>query len=344
MKKLIYLSALISFTSCAKFIIGVDEPKTQSNNFELFWNDFDQHYSLFTIRNIDWNELYEVFRPQVNDSITDVELWNVLSNIIEHLDDSHTVIYDGKGHSYRSGYALNEKSTTEISEELIISKYLDFVTEVPSENKLAYGKIKNKNIGYIYLGSMGGQNPSIIDTIVNDLQEYNAIILDVRQNTGGDDRYSARIAQAFSDGKNFIYTVQTRNGNDHNDFDDKKEYYTYSNKKSNFQKPVIVLTDRKTISAGEIFLLHMKSFEHIVQIGDTTAGDFSTVSNIRFLPNAWHYKYSIQKFLLPNGESLDGIGHVPDVYIKNTVSDISSSNDKVLDKAIEYLFEEYQIE
>lgn len=344
MKKLLFLFAIIPFLSCANLIMDEDVPSTQINNFETFWNDFDQHYSLFTIRNTNWNDLYKIYRPQVNDAISDEELWSILSNLIAHLDDSHTVLYDGNGHSYRSGYELNEQSTTEISEELIVSKYLDFVTEVPSEDNLAFGKIKNKNIGYIYLGTMDGQNPSVIDNVINELKDYSALILDVRQNTGGDDRYSARIAQAFSDGKHFIYTVQTRNGLGYDDFDEKKEFNTYSNEENSYLKPVLVLTDRKTISAGEIFLLHMKSFGHVVQIGDTTAGDFSTVSNMRFLPNAWHYNYSIQKVLLPNGESLDGIGHVPEIYIKNTALDIQASNDKVLEKAIQYLFDEYNIE
>ncbi|WFO18218.1 S41 family peptidase [Cellulophaga baltica 4] len=98
------------------------------------------------------------------------------------------------------------------------------------------------------------------------------------------------------------------------------------------------------MSAGEIFLLHMKSFEHVTQIGDTTAGDFSTISNMRFLPNGWHYRYSIQKVLLPNGESFDGIGHIPDVYEKNTVEDIAAKEDKVLDTALEYLLDTYGID
>jgi len=87
----------------------------------------------------------------------------------------------------------------------------------------------------------------------------------------------------------------------------------------------------------------MKSFSHVTQIGYTTAGDFSTVSNIRFLPNGWHYQYSIQKFLLPNGENLDGIGHIPQVYVKNTEADIDANNDTVMDTAIQYLLTEYGI-
>jgi len=344
MKNLLFILSLFLFSSCVSNILDEDEPMTQTNNFEIFWNDFNEHYSLFNVRNINWNELYDVYRLQVTDEISDEELWKILSNLIEHLDDGHTELHDGNGNSYSSGNALNKKAEDEISEELIISKYLDVVTEIPSEGRLAYSKIKNKNIGYIYLGVMRGENAAVIDNVIEKLENSEAIIFDLRQNQGGDDRYSARIARAFSDGKHFVYTEQTRNGLDYDDFDEKKEFYTEYDAEKSYLKPVIVLTDRATISAAETFLLHMKSFKHVVQVGDTTAGDFSVTSNIRFLPNAWHYNYSIQKVLLPNGESLDGIGHVPDVYIKNTEADIKGSNDKVIEKAVQYLFDEYGIE
>ena len=344
MEKVFVFIVLIILSSCSKLIMDEDEPNTNSNNFDILWKDFDQHYSLFKVRNINWDDLYNLYRPQINENLSNEELWNILSNLIEHLDDSHTVLHDGNGHSYRSGYTLNEQATNEISEELLTSKYLEGITEVPSEDRLYYAKLKNKNLGYIYLGTMDGDNPAIINSIVNELSDYNAIILDIRQNTGGDDRYAARIAKAFADGKHNIYSVQTRNGLNHNDFDKKKQYYTLYDANNSYSKPVIVLTDRKTISAGEVFLLHMKSFANVIQIGDTTAGDFSTVSNMRFLPNGWHYTYSIQKFLLPNGESLDGVGHTPDVYVKNTEADIQAENDTVIETAIEYLKSAYDIE
>ena len=329
-------------SACEKSFLGEDEQNSNTNVFEILWNDLDKHYSLFTVRNTDWDMLYQTYRPQVNDNISGDELWKIMSNLIEHLDDSHTTLFDGNK-IYKSGYALNEQSIAEFDADLINSKYVESTTQVESESELYFGKIKDKEIGYIYLGSMNGNNPNIIDDVLQKLINNKAIILDVRQNTGGDDRYSARIAQSFSDGEHLIYSVQTRNGPGHDDFDDKKLYYTQFDNANSYAKPVIVLTDRRTISAGEIFLLHMNSFSNVTQIGDTTAGDFSTISNIRFLPNGWTYVYSIQKFLLPDGSSLDGIGHVPDVYIKNTESDISSSVDKVLEGAFDYLFTEYGI-
>ncbi|WP_158973521.1 S41 family peptidase [Cellulophaga sp. L1A9] len=344
MKKTILIATLVLLVSCAKTFLPKEEPLTNNTTFELFWTDFDQHYSLFDIRNIDWDALYSSYQPRVNEELSETDFWDLLSSLIENLDDSHTVLYDGNGHSYRSGYALNEQSIAEISEEVIRSTYVEALKEVRSEEQLAYGMIKGKNIGYIYLGAMDGQNPSIIHTIIEEFSNVEAILLDVRQNTGGDDRYAAAIAKAFSDGEHLIYSVATRNGPNHDDFDAKKNYYTAYDANQTFSKPIVVLTDRKTISAGEIFLLHMQSFENVIQIGDTTAGDFSTVSNMRFLPNGWHYRYSIQKFLLPNGESLDGVGHIPDMYVKNTAEDIAAKEDKVLDTALEYLLDTHSID
>ncbi|MEP4533140.1 MAG: S41 family peptidase [Cyclobacteriaceae bacterium] len=344
MKRTISMALLLAlFSACEEIFLREDEPDTPTNNFEIFWNDLDQHYSLFEVRNIDWYNLYKIYRPQVNDEISSDELWTIMTEMMENLDDSHTTLFDGN-FSYKAGYAVNEQSIAEFDGDLIIDQYLEFHHFVSSEDNLSYGKLKKKNIGYIYLGSMGGQKPSVIDKIINELEQYNAIILDVRQNTGGDDRYSARIAKAFSDGEHLIYSVETRNGVNHGDFDNKNFYYSSFNPSISYNKPVIVLTDRKTISAGEVFLLYMKSFAHVTQIGDTTAGDFSTVSNMRFLPNGWTYLYSIQKFLLPNGESLDGIGHIPEVYVRNSQADINSKKDKVLEEAVEYLFDQYQIE
>ena len=105
-----------------------------------------------------------------------------------------------------------------------------------------------------------------------------------------------------------------------------------------------MLTDRITISAAEILLLHLKSFSQVTQIGDTTAGDFSDIGMRRFLPNGWQYQYSIMMFLLPDGRSLDGIGHIPDIQIRNSAYNIQSDIDVVFEKALEYLFDEYGIE
>lgn len=347
---IITLFIISALTACEKIVLGPDESNTPENNFELFWNDFDQHYGLFMARGLNWDSIYQVYHPQVTSQTTDEALWDIFSQMIEYLDDSHTFIFGFNDTTqYTSGSALNNQAETEFSLDLVKNKYIKDWTVLSEDEEdgavyFAYGSLKDKDIGYIYLGAMDDTDPSQIDRIINDLGQHQAIILDVRNNEGGDDLFAERIAGAFANSEQLIYTVQERNGPKHDDFQEPKSFFTQPMGEQQFTKPVMVLTDRATISAGEIFLLHMNAFPQVTQIGDSTAGDFSDASMYRFLPNGWIYRYSHMMYLLPDGSSLDGIGHVPDVYIKNSKADISMGNDLVMERTITHLKDVHGIE
>ena len=347
MKKLLILWCFaVLFSSCEKMFLGPDEPNTPENNFELLWKDFDQHYSLFYIKGTNWDSLYQVYRPQVKGSTNQYELWRIMTSLLAKLNDSHTVLfYESDRKNYSSGFALGEKATEEFSLDLVKSKYTDGLTKVESEEDLHYGKIRNKNIGYIYIRKEIGKSPekAIVD-VISKLKNHKAIIVDLRNNAGGYAQYSKIIAGAFADGEHLVGTVQVRNGPNHSDFDDKTNEITQRTGREQFLKPVIVVTDRATISGGEYITLHLKSFANVTQIGDTTAGDFGATSMRRFLPNGWSYTYSIKMFLLPDGTSLDGKGIKPDIYAKNTISDMHNGKDAVLEKSVDYLFVRYGIQ
>lgn len=353
-KKLSIIIIILILTSCEKVFLGNDEANNPENNFELFWNDFDKHYALFEARNWDWDSIYNQYRPQINSSTTDDELWDIFKEMVTYLDDSHTGISrnpDDEDMFFWSGCEGNDITKQEFSIELLKSKYLENVVYFdgdennPEEDGFFYGKVKNKNIGYIYLQNIDlSGSADVFDDILNQIGLYDAIIFDIRNNEGGEDTYAAEIAGRFADGEHFIYTVQERNGPKHTDFTGKKKYFSKPIGANNYSKPVILLTDQITVSAADIFTLHMKSFHNVTQIGTATAGDYSDIGMLRFLPNGWVYNYSIMMYLLPNGKSLDGIGSIPDVYIKNSITDIQNGNDKVIERAVQYLFDEYGIQ
>ena len=351
MKKFIIIILTTSLLfSCEKIFLGEDEPNNPENNFDIFWQDFDQHYGLFQARGWDWDSIYSVYRPQVNELTTDEELWQIFKEMISYLDDSHTFIYNPSGNRFfASGSEQDSIVEAEFDINLIKTNYIENFEDIPNtgtddEDIYIYGKVKNKDIGYVYLNGIEASDDDFMDGVLTEIGHHKAIILDLRNNFGGDDLTAEAIAGRFADGEHFIYTVQERSGLNHTDFADKKEYLTKRMGSEHFSKPLIVLTDRMTVSAAEILLLHLKSFEQVTQIGDTTAGDFSDTGMRRFLPNDWQYQYSIMMFLLPDGSSLDGIGHIPDVQIKNSVSSIQAGNDDVFNKAIQYLFDQYGIE
>jgi C-terminal processing protease CtpA/Prc len=68
-------------------------------------------------------------------------------------------------------------------------------------------------------------------------------------------------------------------------------------------------------------------------MGDTTAGGFTDVIS-RELPNGWLYFVGVGDYRNAKGESEEGIGVAPGIYVVNTKEDIDAGKDKVLERAI----------
>ena len=77
------------FCRCQKTFLGSDPPSSPVNNFESLWKKIDERYSFFNYKNIDWNLVHEKYRPRINDSTTDIQLFSVLFEMLAELRDAH---------------------------------------------------------------------------------------------------------------------------------------------------------------------------------------------------------------------------------------------------------------
>lgn len=338
---------IVFLIGCDKSILDDTIDNSPQDNFQIFWEDFDQHYGLFEARQWDWNSIYADYQPLIDENTSDEELWNYFKEMISYLDDSHTSIYDpAKEIEFESGSEENAAAEEAFSLHTVVDHYLTDWTQLDlvEDEVHLYGRIKDKPIGYVFFSDFEMSETNFFDEILKELEGVEALILDLRNNTGGVDEIAAEIAGRFAIQEELVYTVQTRNGVNHDDFTEKTSYFSSPFGSQNFSKPVILLTDKITVSAAEVFMNYMKSFPQVTQIGDVTAGDFSSIGMRRFLPNGWQYRYSTMMYLLTDGTSLDGVGHIPDITVLNTEEAIQNNSDLVLEEAFSFLFEEYGIE
>ena len=340
-----FVIILSCLSSCQKIILGSEEVNNPINNFEIFWHDFDRHSGIIFPKKINWDSVYQVYRPQVSELTTDEELWTIFTQMIEVFDDEHTFIYDIETEAeYVSGFAGIQEAVDAFSKDLIRQKYLDNYTPIESAPDLGYGKIKDKDIGYIYMGDVDGQNPvETMEAILSEIGQHQAIIFDVRNNGGGDGDFANLLVSAFSEMDQKVFSEQNRNGPSHDDFEPKVWSYNRLVGNAQYNKPVVVLTDRFSVSGAERTALYLRINSQITHIGDTTAGAFTATGNRRFLPNGWQFQYPAGTTLTPAGKSLDGIGLIPDVLVLSTKVDIEAGNDLILERAFSYLFETYGI-
>jgi carboxyl-terminal processing protease len=345
LKSFAAFTIVFTTASCEKSFLYEDQSSDPQSIFDAVWTDMDEYYSGFQNSTLQWEKLYGIYNPMIGNHISNQDLWNVLSQMLNELDDEHVKLYDDiTGKVFISGNDKALQAASEFNLELVASKYL---TEVSSPNNyILHGKMAGKqNVGYIFIAAFLDENPGLIGSVLQqmDYQNLDAIIIDLRTSIGGYDGLAAEYAAYFSDGRHHVYNSQFKDGHGRNDFTAPKAYYTKSPQSINFTKPIILLADAATASEAEIFTLNMRSFAHVAQMGDTTAGALSTVGPARFLANGWRYEYSIQRITNPDGSTFEKFGIPPVEYVQNKETDILNGEDKVLEESLHYLQQNFGI-
>jgi carboxyl-terminal processing protease len=339
MKKLLALLILSCLLSCDDILLGEETPNTLASNFENLWKEFDKKYGLFEIKGIDWDSVYAVYKPQAEQLASNKELYEMLTEMLAGLNDSHVALLPtiGSGFDFFQSGALGKlDSMTDFSLEVIKENYLsNYKFAAPF---FTYGILPN-NIGYIHIEGFSDlpkflEDP--MDEVINALKDTEGIIIDVRGGYGGEDLAGQYIAGRFTSTTQPYMKSRVKNGPKPNDFTPFQTWNLRPTGSFQYSKSLVVLTNRFTISARETFCLAMKIQPQVTFIGDTTAGAFSNQIN-REMPNGWGYSLSIGQWLDATNRSYEGIGIIPDVLVENQKSDLLDGVDNALERAIQEL-------
>ena len=191
--------------------------------------------------------------------------------------------------------------------------------------KVPTGITMPKDICYIRLSSFISRNASKeFSNILNNSSDKKAIIVDLRSNPGGLLSNAIYISDMFLNGGAIVSTV---------DRDGYKETQKAS-KGVLTTKPVVILVDKGSASASEIFSGAMKDNKRAVIVGTQSFGK-GLVQEINKLPNNAGINITIQKYLTPNGTDIHKKGITPDILVELSEDDIKNKNDAQLKKAIQ---------
>lgn len=330
------LSLLITLlTACNDLTLGPEPTNSPEANFDRLWQEYDQLYGQFDTRKIDWNALYQKYRPQVKTSTTDDQLFDVTTQLLSELNDGHVWLLK-PGPNYRRYDSGPQYAGEDFSAD-VTRKYIQNprILSTAEGVNLVYGKLAG-NVGYVYFVNLG-ESPNFyekaMDEVLTALADTKGLVIDVRNCEGGLDRSSQYVAGRFAQQRNLFMTTRFRNGPKHSDFTAPADWFVEPTGKVRYARPVVLLTNRLTQSAGETFTLAMNQSSAVTQMGDTTYGIFSDNPK-RELPNGWIYAVPSGDFRAADGKSYEGIGIVPSVRVVNTKEDIASGQDKVLEAAL----------
>lgn len=357
---------------------AIDKNLTEQQKvFVEFWELYDRYYPSFNRKGIDWQSVYNQYYPQITNKTTDDELFEILTKIMTTINDGHSHL------EYKEQAAgAADNFHPQLMEMLEKNRAAKVKLEASSIDNpyLSYGTLlDDENIGYIHSKRFEPMSEKdkefdvykkIVDEALNKLKNKRSIVIDVRDNGGGQGAYSFYLAGRFLNSSIQDFARQrykTDKGNAESSFSQwvTEDYAGIKDKRAEegvigsfepseldhvnlsgdfqFTKPVIVLTSKGTASAAEYFTLAMKTQSHVSTVGNTTFGIFSGSERIT-LENGngkWITNISVQDVEIKyNGsyKNFEGRGVEPDYMMLPSEDQIKEGRDIHLEKAIEITY------
>lgn len=341
-KLLLILLLCISFTT----IRAQKKADNPVITFEKLWTEFNERYANFDLKSINWDDTYKIYKPQITENSTQEDLFTVSCTMLRELQDGHVRLY---GELYGKERFCGVGNPFHIIEEFgsfdnlrsVVNTALEkngFSSLMRTKEKALIKYSTAADYGYLRIDDMEGyaigEVKKSMSTAIAAFEDKQGVIIDVRFNGGGSDKVSYKIAGRFADKKRLGHYKKTRiKGTP--DFTELDAWFLKPRGRTQFTKPIIILTSDWSASATEIFLLAMRELPYVTVIGNTTEGIFSDIYPFK-LPNGWIATLSNQQYFSAAMINYEGKGIPPDVAILNYKTD---TTDVVLIKAIEMLDE-----
>lgn len=329
---LLALSSWLLF-SC----IDTDErPDTPTGNFEALWQVIDEHYCFFDYKQheygLDWQSVYNNYKVRVSDKMTETQLFEVLTDMLSELRDGHvnlsTSMDYGRYWAWHEGYPQNYSDTLE-------RRYMG------TDYKIAAGvsyRVLDDNIGYLRYESfsvpVGEGN---LDDVFSYLALCRGLIIDIRNNGGGELTTAERLAGRFVQEKTLVGYMQHKTGTGHSDFSSLEPQYLEPSSNLRWHKPVCVLTNRSVYSAANAFAVWMHALPNVKIVGDHTGGG-SGMPMSSSLPNGWNVRFSACPMYDANRQHTE-FGIAPDVPATLTDEATAQGIDLIIETARKLLAE-----
>jgi len=318
---------IIVLVACGVFVpLSTFAAKNPVAVFQEFCRFFDQRYAFFDLRGVDWPQQKAAYRPRVTAATTDDELFAIMCEMIDPLDDHHTSVTRGSSKCFADDFLPWHGRSGEI-QRFIQLKYLR--TPATVAGAITYGLI-DEATGYIDIRHMGCKSGSEMDQALAVMTPVKKIVLDLRFNRGGYDTCALGLASRFADQKRLVVSRQVFNNGT---FGRRHDMSFAPRGRVQATARLVVLTSRETISAGETFVMAMMMLPRAIIVGEPTGGFHSDIWE-RKLSNGWIVGLSAEKFILPDGEVYEKVGLPPHLLIPFAGDVIEKARDELLEAAV----------
>lgn len=185
---------------------------------------------------------------------------------------------------------------------------------------------QTQNVAYVSLSQFGQKSTEELDQALSQLYQsgMKSLILDLRGNPGGLLDVCVDITNRFLPCGTIVSTRGRLPA------DNMKEDATYSR---TWNTPLVVLIDKDSASASEIFAAAVQDNERGIVVGTKSYGKGTVQTHFPLSTVTGNLRLTTARFYSPNGRAMSGSGVTPDVRIED--ADGPANGDQVLEQAIQ---------
>ena len=326
------------FASCERAFMEKDEPKDPVSIFDYLWNKVDQQYAFFDVKGVDWDSVYEVYRPKVDDQIGKDSLFRVCAAMLNTLQDGHTNLISSFDVSRNDSVYYKMIVNKNIDEQVLVLNYLTL--NYHSTGAFVHNAIREGKVAYVRYSSFENAiSEDVLKYIMNRYDDCQGMILDLRQNGGGSISNIRLLLSIFDNHEQPLYKTQIKSGKEHDAFTDLETVYASDSciLETPYTKPVAVLIDRGSYSATSFFALCTMAYDNIKLFGDYTGGGLG-LPNGGALPNGWTYRFSITRTIANDGCNYEN-GVPPQEFVILDPACTAQGIDNVIEAAADWIMQ-----
>ena len=335
------LPLILLITACSSEFLPNNYSTEPIDNFESMWQNVSNKYSFFEFKQIDWDEVGRRYRAQVSSDMTDVELFDLLSDMLYELRDGHV--------NLNTPFDVSRNWQWYLDKPQNFNKYILERNYLMSDYRMT-GSMANREmggVGYIRYSSFSSSvTHDELDFVLEQFADLPGVIIDVRDNGGGSPLNAFTIASRFVNNEVHVYDIRHKSGPNKNDFSEKEAIYlkpssaddSDDDASSYYPGKVVVLTNRLCYSATNAFVAIMKAVPNATIMGDWTGGGGGVPIGAE-LPNGWTYRFSATVTTLPNGFNVE-YGIEPDLHVALNPTDEQNGIDTIIEEAISFILKE----
>lgn len=305
------------------------------------WQDFQNRYSYFEYKGVDWNAVYETHKNAFQ-GLNPTQFGQKLNEVLQVLHDWHVTVRlpDGQYLGYAGQYPRNYSTKLFLGYTASGEGYVNVQRADVIYHALLKGNWAHIQVDTLATEAFARLSDADLDGVFATYAGVDGWILDIRANNGGDETQARKIAARFTDQPVTYGQVRPRKpGTVPYQFEPEVvKRLEPADVRLRLTKPVAMLIGQRCMSSAEWFTLMMRACPNAVLIGDRTRG--ASGGPVAGGVAEWNLEYSISTWIAydENHQPFEDRGIPPALAVSPMASiDEAAQRDYVLERAIAFL-------